>query len=47
MQDTVYHMRLCWKMAEHVNSKVLGICAVIPEPSYLLTEIVEIVRKCL
>ena len=40
MQDTVYHMRLCWKMAAHANSKVLGNCAVSPEPSYLLIEIV-------
>lgn len=40
MQDTIYHMTLCRKMAAHVNSKVSGICAVWPEPCYLLTEIV-------
>ena len=40
MQDTVYHMRLCWKMAAHVNSKGSGICAVSPEPSFLLIAIV-------
>ena len=40
MQDTIYHMTLCRKMAAHVNSKVSGICAVPPEPCYLLTEIV-------
>ena len=39
MQDTIYHMMLCRKMAAHVNSKVSGSCAVSPEPCYLLTEI--------
>ena len=40
MQDTIYHMTLCRKMAAHVNSKVSGICALSPETCYLLTEIV-------